>query len=374
MPEVLIVGAFGQQNPGDEALLDAGLALVGRLPGWEPIVVSADPAGTTARTGARSVTNHPAAVGREVARLDGLVVAGGTVFKELHPLSARRPGSLLRRGVALARAVRARGKPVVAVGVGAAPTRAAAQGRVRHLAAAADLLVLRDDASARILVGSGVPGPLRVGADLAWDVVPDLPGLRPAPERPGELVVAVSALAGGAELARLLVRRLEPLCLAGWEVVLEPWQGPPRLGPDARLAHDVARRLAGRVRVGSAPEDLAAAVHAARERRVVVAMRFHAALAAAAAGTPFVAVAHEPKLAALAERFGQPVVTPTSPPDHLAAAVALAVEGPGPDPATAARERQRAAAMVDLARLVLAGRGEPDGLEHLALVPDPVTV
>src|SRR3546814_11159643 len=43
MPAALIVGAFGQDNPGDEALLAAAVYAVRAQDGWDPIAVAARP-------------------------------------------------------------------------------------------------------------------------------------------------------------------------------------------------------------------------------------------------------------------------------------------------------------------------------------------
>jgi polysaccharide pyruvyl transferase WcaK-like protein len=220
----------------------------------------------------------------------------------------------------------------------------------------------------------GVPAPLRVGTDLAWHVLPDDAGATAerADNGEAELAVALSHLAGGPTLTDDLAARLSPLTAAGERVLLEPWQGPVRLGADALIAHGLARRLGEQASVAAPPRDLVDAMVRMRNQRGVIAMRFHAAVAAAAAGTPFVAVAHEPKLAALAARVRQPSVALDAHPDAFADAVFAALAGSAPDPHAVAEERRRAAATVALAQLVLTGDGDPYGLEHLALVPAPV--
>ena len=116
---VFLAGAFGQGNPGDEALLSAFSRALGHL---DPVASTCDPQGTEAAHGVTAVDRDDVPrVGREIARADAVVVAGGTIFKTLHPSSGRAPLSLLRRTAALATLTRALRKPLALVGVGAAP-------------------------------------------------------------------------------------------------------------------------------------------------------------------------------------------------------------------------------------------------------------
>ena len=103
----------------------------------------------------------------------------------------------------------------------------------------------------------------------------------------------------------------------------------------------------------------------ARERfagaRLVVAQRFHALVAAASAGTPAIAYAHEPKLAGLARRLAQPTLSPGADPALLGAAIVDAARA-GRRPNAAAVGAQKAAAEEGfrLLRLVLDRGRNPD--------------
>ncbi len=371
MPVALIVGAFGQDNPGDEALLDAAVAAVRARPGWDAVVATARPDETSARLDVAAVPSGDAQTAWAAARADALVVGGGTLFKELHPASGRRPGALLRRAVAVTSSFRARGRPVALLGVGAAPIRHAAhRGLARSLAKRADLLVLRDEDSARLLTAMGVPGPLRVGADLAWLATSAQAAAPPRTLAP--VAIAVSHLAEGAGLPERLAEGVGPLARAGHPVEVEPWQGSPRLGADARLARRIAEAIGRAATVVPPPDDLGAAVARMAARSAVLVLRFHAALAAACAGTPFVALAHEPKLSAVARRTDQLSIGADASPAAVAEGLQRALLGPGPSPAAVEAEVQRARATADLLGLVLDGGGGVQGLEHLALVPEPV--
>jgi hypothetical protein len=120
------------------------------------------------------------------------------------------------------------------------------------------------------------------------------------------------------------------------------------------------------------PHDLASAAATFRGVRLVVGLRFHALIAAAVARTPFLAVAHEPKLTAAARRLAQPAVAADAPPAALGAAIAGAVGGAPPDAAPVARERERAEGAFRLLRVLLAGGRTPeaDAVDGLALQPE----
>ena len=384
---VFLAGAFGQGNPGDEALLSAFSRALGHL---DPVAATSDPEGTEATHGVSAVERDDVPrVGREIARADAVVVAGGTIFKTLHPASGRAPLSLLRRTAALATLTRALRKPLALVGVGAAPVQGRAARRLtRSIVSSADLLILRDEESATHLAEAGAPTPIRVGADAAWTLVPQ-PAVEETPttvlmrmaagghapvsfngsgDEPG-VVVALSHLAGGPDLAERLAAGLAPVVASGVPVRLDPWQPDG----DAELAAEVATRLHDpRVTVSPPPADLGEAVEAMDGARLVLAQRFHALVAAAGAGVPALAVAHEPKLEGLARRLEQPAVDADAPPAALADEVLRAVDGPPAAPAAIERERASAEEAFRLLRVLLA-RGRSDeavDLDGLALRPE----
>lgn len=372
--QVLLVGAFGQRNPGDEALL---AAFARALPRHTAIAASSDPAATAAAHPVRAVaSDDPVAIARSIARADAVIVAGGTLFKQLHPASGRPPLSLLRRAAALAALTKALRRPLALVGVGAGTLDgSAARGLARAIVRAADLLVLRDEESAARLAEAGAPTPVRVGADAAWTLIPDPPPAAAEPGRtngaapaPARVVVALSHLTGGRDLGERLAGGLAGVLDAGVAVRLDPWQPDG----DSALAADVAARLGSRVEISRPPAGLLDASDRMAGARLVLAQRFHSLVAAAGAGVPALAVAHEPKLAGLARRLEQPAVAPDAPPARLAAAVLDAVDG-SPAPVEAIRrERASAEEGFRLLRVLLArGRSaEAVEIDGLALRPE----
>jgi polysaccharide pyruvyl transferase WcaK-like protein len=366
MPTALLAGAFGQRNPGDDALLEAFTAA---LDGWEVCATSSGwPAGPA---GAATVHSFErAAVARRVAAADAVVFAGGTVFKPLRPASRRAPLDLLSRAVALGMGAKALGKPLALVGVGAAPLRGRrARMLARRLVHQADLLVLRDDDSAALLAEAGAPVPFRVGSDAAWTLLETPPVERP-PSPDGPVIVALSHDAGDGELAEWLTAALVPVLASGLEVVLQPWQiGRMGSRDDLDLAHELQARLGGAVSLSVPPRDLRLAREAFAGASVVVGLRFHALVAAASAGVPFVAYAHEPKLEGLARRMRQPALGADAAPESLGAAIIAAARAQAPAAGAAVRHEIAAAEEgFRLLRLLLNG-GRPEDAETLGALP-----
>src|SRR5919206_2514767 len=94
MAAMLLAGAFGQRNPGDEALLRA---FVEGLPDHALVATSVDPVHTESRHGIEAIASRDVrAVARRVTSVDGVVLAGGTIFKTLHPASGPPPPAPLR--------------------------------------------------------------------------------------------------------------------------------------------------------------------------------------------------------------------------------------------------------------------------------------
>ena len=371
MSSVLLAGAFGQGNPGDEALLSA---FKHGLPDWDVVATSDDPARTAYQHDVDAVDRRRVAeVARRASRADGVVLAGGTVFKVLHPTCGRPPGALLRRALALCIGARAFGKPLALVGVGASPMSGRGRRQIaRAIVHRSDLLVLRDEESAELLGQAGVPTPMRVGADPSWALFdPPEPRAQGALDR-DRVVVALSHLAGGPLLADSLARALAPLAASGLQVVLQPWQAhADGHTDDVQLAHAVAARLHG-AHVLPSPADIFAARDALATAGVVVGLRFHSLIAAAAAGVPFVAVTHEPKLAALARRLDQPAVAPARLADGLALAVLVAREAGPPSRAAVCAEIESADETLRLLRVVLSGGRSDESLrvDGLTLAPE----
>jgi polysaccharide pyruvyl transferase WcaK-like protein len=363
MSKITIVGAFGQANPGDEALCEAFCTA---LAGHDLTVASSDPAATEARHSCRAITSSAAAVASSVRSSDAVVVGGGTVFKRLHRSANRRAHGLLGNTAALVAGAHARHTRVAMIGVGAANLRGAPARRLcRWTVPRADLLILRDEESAAVLAGAGVRPPFWIGADPSWTLFEPPSGDQRAPRDGRAITVALSHLAGGPAFVARLASALEPMA-AESHIRLQPWQRE-ETHLDHRMARDLHRLLPGSSIIDP-PADLHDAVRTFANDDLVIGLRFHALVAAAVAGTRFVAIAHEPKLAGLARRMHQ-----TSLPGHATSVVMRrtfewALAGEPPPSAAIAAEVAAAGHAFRMLRLLVEG-GEVEHPDEIPTLP-----
>src|SRR5487761_766218 len=203
MPTALLVGAYGQGNLGDDSLVEA---FTGALPDWRLAATALD--GTTVPSSCEPVPRRALPVLRQALQADAVIFGGGTVLKRLHPSTGRRPMALLLTAAALVTVSSGARRPVALLGVGASDLGGRlAPWLVRVIAKRSDLLVVRDEESARDLVAVGVAGPLRVGADPSW-VLLEPPGASRAGVGDRVLVIP-SRLAAGEHGAADMAQRLE---------------------------------------------------------------------------------------------------------------------------------------------------------------------
>jgi len=295
----------GSANAGDE-LVHAGLRLHLAALGVDPILPGR--AGLVA-----------AAVTR---RVDGLVLGGGGLLQD------ETSGANLPFHLAPVLAARV---PAVGVGLGAGPLttrtgRALVRAALRRLVATS----VRDAPSADLLVRVGAPNPI-VAADLALALPPPavevddvvIAALRPWAGRRHRLPVALRrrAAAGDPDHARRAAAALDATAertgLGVRLVALEP----PKDGPFLRAVAEQMRTPADVLE--PAPLDVPAVV---ARGRVVVAMRYHAGIAAALGRRPAVLLGYSPKVHALAADLGaRTLAWDLADPSLLPAAVADAL-------------------------------------------------
>jgi polysaccharide pyruvyl transferase WcaK-like protein len=255
------------------------------------------------------------------------------------------------------------------VGVGAGDLRGkSARSLARWLVRHVDLLVLRDEESAAALADVGAPAPFWIGADPAWSARPRLvdDSGHVADRRPS-VTVALSHHAGDERLFTSLAEAIAPLC-CDHDVRLQPWQtgsGGNELATARRL-HD---RLGRAATIIDPPTDLDAATATYATDRLVIALRFHALVAAGQAGTRTLAVSHEPKLAGISRRLRQVSVPVDATAAVLAAALHRALEIDPPSAADVRNETAMARHTLQLLRLLLDGGAldEPSTLAGLPL-------
>ena len=355
MPSALLAGHFGPSDAAEAATLGA---FERALPEWTPVLASSDPQATHAAHGCGTVdARRPPAMVRAAARTDATVFAGWSIG-EGAPHS--RPG--LRTAVAVVSAAKLRRRPTALLGISARAGGRAWERRLsRRLLDWADLVVLRDELSARHLEGAGVSGPFRIGTDPAWLDLQDRRDPGRARHRPRNVVVQIEARSCPPRLIARLGDALGQLASGDVEVELQPWRDASSDGADHGLVAELAGRIEEPVRVLRPPAELGTGERSPAGAGAVVALGSHALIGAAAAGVPAVAVACEPATAGLARRLDQPLVDVDADADEIAAAIAAALVHEPPRPNAVAGQIATAEEGFRLLRLLLSeGRSEDE--------------
>jgi polysaccharide pyruvyl transferase CsaB len=307
---LLIAGYYGFGNAGDEAILAGMLAELRALrPDVEIVVASGDPAATQEEHGVRAVPRDDLPAVAAAIRESGLVVlGGGGLFQDywdvpLENVFTPRSGGLpFYVGFCVLAALL--GRPVMLYAVGVGPLRTAAGRRLTRVACElCQGATVRDSGSLEMFAELGA------SADVAAD-----PAFALAPaegERLRDLLSAVGLAEGErpvgialrpwpfgpdpeaweAEVATGLDRVLAE---SGGRLLFLPFSGEE----DARVHRRIQARMALRERAILVERRLAPAELAALLGRCerVLAMRYHAALFALAAGARTAALAYDPKV------------------------------------------------------------------------------
>jgi len=303
MSRVVLSGYYGFCNLGDEAILGATVdALRDRRPGLDIAVLTATPQATSGTYGVEGVPrNRPREIVRTLRGCDVYLSGGGSLFQDA--TSWRSPWYYL--GVlALARRL-ARRTVIYAQGIGPLRGRTVRLA-TRRLLNAVDLITLRDRESLGALDDLGIHRPRVVlAADPSLLLRPEWSaraqgekarwgegthfGLALRPWEGDRVLDVVSAA------AKMVADRL------GVRWICLPMHPPG----DLTAAEQVAARIgpaAEVVRVRLAPREMLALIGSLA---LLVGMRFHALVFAAAGGVPVIPVAYDPKVAAFAHELGE---------------------------------------------------------------------
>lgn len=319
---IALSGYYGFGNAGDEAVLAATIAgLRERLPDCEPVVFSNDPEATTAAHEIEAAPRWPlGSVTTTLRECDLLLSGGGTLLQDATSLRS------LMYYVGVTRAARKAGTPYAIFAQGIGPLRSWTGRRLAsRCLRGASAITVRDADSAKFAVSLGVPGiSVQTAADPALL-------LRPArTERTDEMLARV---ADGSPLVGLVVRRwsggdqaVEALAEVGrmarerWgaTVVIIPFQHPDDLG----ASEGIAEALPGATLLLEqlTPVELMEIIG---HLDLLVAMRLHALIFAAATQVPAVGVSYDPKVASFCRSAGQSSV-PADVPESLGDEVARA--------------------------------------------------
>lgn len=323
---VLIAGNYGFGNAGDEAILIAMVAdLRCDLPDLRIVVVSGNPEETRVVRGVETVPwqDVPAVIDA-VRNCDLIVLGGGGLFFDYwgvrpeHMLSKHHTDLAYWTEYALLAALLDKPLMIYAAGVGPLPSEAS-RAFTRLAFEQATIATVRDPGSKALLESIGVPAEhVQVTADPAF-------GLAIGDPREGLRTLAPLA-------ASLPARPLLGVALRNWDigVTQEDWErevaealdafseryggtiafvpfqsAAGQLTDDAAVAQRVANRMRHAARSLVLPADTAVEQKAAvlGSADLVLAMRLHAVILAAASGVPTVGLSYDPKVRHTLERL-----------------------------------------------------------------------
>ncbi|MDQ3813134.1 MAG: polysaccharide pyruvyl transferase CsaB [Armatimonadota bacterium] len=313
----LLSGYYGFDNAGDEAVLAAILDELGaRVPeNTRFIVTSGDPANTVAlhSTASRHVEaiprQHPRALLQAMRACDVFISGGGSLIQDATSLrNVVYYTSLIR----FARLLR---KPVMIYAQGVGPLRQTlSQKLARAAMQGARVITVRDEDSKELLRRIGVTRKIEVTADPVWALQPG--GMRDEEQssrqplrwnvslrswldsatedggvEPVRRTIAILRTAASAVGARL---RFLPMQPAKDRTLVEACGAQSDEIFETEVLH---------------PRDVMAACGRCD---VMIAMRLHALIFAAAQGVPCVAINYDPKVEALAKMIGAPMIQDAS--------------------------------------------------------------
>jgi polysaccharide pyruvyl transferase WcaK-like protein len=239
-----------------------------------------------------------------------VVYGGGSVFREMGPLSEKRLFSWHARMT---------GHPVAAVGVSVGPfVSVASERRLVEVLRRIPYVAVRDRASAEALRATGYPGTLTVAADLAG-LLPEALGEDPGTprvsrnQRPrlGVTLLGVDYEAGEAEVMRReralidgvrMLAEKEPI-----DVTIFVFNTHPQHG-DIEASHRLRLALTDRCAVREVTErdGVARIWQEMKECDLGLHMRLHGAIFAYMAGVPFALFPYQRKCDDFLDEIGQP--------------------------------------------------------------------
>lgn len=301
---VLLSGYYGFGNLGDEALLEVIVERMrARFPAAELEVLSATPGVTASRYGVATAPRSEWRTIRSAIRRSDVVLSGGGGLLQ-NSTSLR---SLLYYAAILREARRAGRKTMVfAQSVG--PLDVWGRFVVAQFCKGLDRATVRDERSRRLLQRLVPDTRVERTADPVF--LYDLPGEAVdlseeglGPESGPYAVISVRKIAGARDAAAVVGRAVDRLAQGhGVRTAFLPMGG----AGDAAVSTDIIRACASSPVL--LPEcSLAKAAAILRGARAVVGMRLHSLILAARFGVPFLAVAYDPKVAALCEDLHYPL-------------------------------------------------------------------
>lgn len=303
---IVLSGYYGFGNAGDEAVLGATVAeLRRRLPASELLVLSGDPAATEAMHDVRAAPRWPlSALRRALASADLLLSGGGSLLQNATSFRS------LAYYLLTFRLARAAGVPWIIHAQGLGPLRGWWARRLAGGAlCGATAVTLRDQESLRLARELGVPEErLTLTADPAFL-------LEPVSAAEVDALLSEAGIDDEGPLVGLVVREwrgareaLPGLAQVG-RMATEQWGARPVILPfqlpdDREVSHELAALVPGAALLDRElhPRALLGLIG---RLDLLVAMRLHALIFAAAQAIPAVGLSYDPKVEALCREAGQ---------------------------------------------------------------------
>ena len=305
---VLICGAYGKGNAGDDAILKAILAQLKHIDPDMPVyVMSHDPMQTRLRYHVGSVhVFNPFAFLPLMRRARLFVSGGGSLIQ--NETSTRSLNYYL---MTIRMAHRA-GCRVMMYGCGIGPVSGASNRAhtARVLNRCVDSITLREDLSRRELADMGVTAPtITVTADPALLLQPAAPGAVDSYFLSNDLdpngKYAMFVLRPWKGLEAHLQAIVDTADYVNKKYGLQPIFVALEPSRDLEINRRAAAMLQCRTAVLPAPQDEQLTIGMMKKMQVIVSMRLHALIFASSVGAPLVAVSYDPKVTGFMAYLGQ---------------------------------------------------------------------
>jgi polysaccharide pyruvyl transferase CsaB len=302
MKRIALSGYYGFQNAGDEAVL-AGLVMALRAERpeheLEITALSMDPARTKLEHGINAA--HRYRIGpvlRTLSRADLVLSGGGSLLQDATTVRS------IFYYLALVRMAQLMGKKTMFIAQGIGPlSHKRSRKLTRSVANRCTAITVRDNASRDLLIEIGVTKPITVTADPALLLEPEHLG-PPHDERCGLSLRPwrneEQALAD--QLAEAYAQALPHVPL-----LFMPMHGEADSDVQTFFAVALREHLDSAIRIAKpgSPCNASLLMLIASRARMVIGMRLHSLIFAAACSVPAVALAYDPKVVAFMEQSGQ---------------------------------------------------------------------
>ncbi|MHB8170290.1 MAG: polysaccharide pyruvyl transferase CsaB [Thermincolia bacterium] len=309
MSRVVISGYYGFNNAGDEAVLFSIVSTLKQLkPELEIIVLSNDPAKTTAQHGVKAVNRwNISEIWMAVQKCNLLISGGGSLLQDVTGAKS------IIYYLGIVRLAKLLGKPAMFYANGVGPvTKPLTKMLINLISNKVDTITVRDEQSLEDLREMGVTKPMtRITADPALGIDREVIDLNHGREllknlglevHEGKpiLGVCVREWEGLNEYAIKIARVADDLAAQGWQVVLMPMHYPKDVEPSRR----VARAMSNPVIVVEEEYHVKDILAMIGNLDFLLGMRLHALIMSSVMHVPFLGISYDPKVDRFLELIG----------------------------------------------------------------------